>query len=139
MANPNTTSPDLLRYTCNVSLRFDKATKKPVETRPITLLLDFTGVSRSQLISEATRNIVVGLQGAARSATKLKVGKLTWDQAVAKINGKTLKVSEILSKTRTRVTPEVKRSRIVADAHKDGEDTVKALIADLQKSLAGRK
>lgn len=133
--NPKTVNPDAFTYSCEVSRKFDKTTKKAVDTLPLMLHLNFEGVSRSALISEATRNIVVRLQGQMRSATKRKEKPLAWKAAVAQYHNTTIKVAEILGKGRQHLTIEQRAVKTAAQVKAKGNDAVNALIAELQKSL----
>lgn len=123
-----------VKYTCNVSQKQDAKGQK-VNTLPLTMTFDFSGVTESQLVNEAVRNIVVKLQGKMRSATTRKDKPLSWQASVSAYNGKTIKVADALKDTRSRKSPEDRRKALVKDADKLDDAAKKALIAELTKSL----
>lgn len=132
--NTNNANPDVFNYTCDVSRATDKDGKK-LDTQPLTLRMDFSGVTRSQLITEATRNIVVKLQGKMRGATTRKDKPLTWKAAVAQYNNVHIKVADVLSQSRSRLTPVEKAKKLAKGAEGLDEAAKRALIAELTKSL----
>lgn len=125
---------DKFTYTCDVSRETNKNGEK-VDTRSLSLHMDFTGVSRSQLIAEATRNIVVKLQGRMRASTTRKEKPLTWDAAVKAFNGQTVKVAEVLAENRARKTPQERAAALAKGAANLDDATRKMLIAELTKGL----
>lgn len=129
-----TNSQNIIRYECEVSRATDKDGKK-LDTRPLNVTFDFTGVTPSQLMSEAIRNIAVKMQGKARAMTTRKDKPLKWADAVNVFNGKTVKVADFLKDTRSRKSPEQRRAALVKDAAKLDDAAKRALIAELSKGL----
>lgn len=129
-----TNTQNVIRYECEVSRETNKDGKR-IDTRPLHVTFDFTGVTQSQLMNEAIRNIVVKMQGKARAATTRKDKPLKWIDAVNTFHGKTVKVADFLKDTRSRKSPEQRRAALVKDAAKLDEAARRALIAELSKGL----
>lgn len=125
---------NIIRYECEVSRETDKDGKR-IDTRPLNVTFDFTGVTTSQLQNSAIRQFVVRLQGQLRGMTTRRDKPLKWSDAVATANGKTIKVVDFLKDSRSRKSPEQKRASAVKDVLKMDEDNRRRTVLELARSL----
>lgn len=108
-----------------------KVNGKPVDTKSLTIHYDFTGVTPSQLMAIALRQLTVQLQGQMRGMVTRKEKPVAWPAAVATFNGKSIKVSDILSNGRAKLTPQERAAKLVKNI---SEADRAALVAMLAKS-----
>lgn len=123
-----------VKYTCNVS-REQNSKGEKIGTTPLTMTFNFAGVTESQLVNEAIRNIVVKLQGKMRASTTRKDKPLSWAAAVAQFNNKTINVAEALKSTRSRKSPEKRKAEMVRDVSKLDDKGRAELLKALQASM----
>lgn len=130
---------DFIAYTFECSQKEQRDAKGKVtrvNTIPLSVGFDFTGVSRSALQSEAIRSLAIKLQSEIRGSTKRKRDPLPWNKAVALYNGLVVKVGDHLGQRRAKVPF---ASKVAKGAEKVTDAELAQAIKDLQAIERSRK
>ncbi|MCI0526931.1 MAG: hypothetical protein L0Y56_05685 [Nitrospira sp.] len=150
LPKPNgVTDGDWFPYTFRVSRAEDDG-GNALDTTYVRLGFNFTGITRSQLMIEAVKNIAIRLQASMRSACRAKsdvtpMGTSTkvsgepnttkrWLGITSSYNDCVIEVGETLSRRKVRLS---RVAKIVKDSEKASATELEQAVVELQKKLAG--